>query len=133
MGKVVAVWISDTVKGDVVSDVISHAVPTSCIHVPTNDARLAIQRDRKNGLESGLHADPIVFLCGSTPMQSLLPLIYQARQVCNHYTYLPDVFSSLRRIGFSILCVVRSHFTFCDQILGGETFSVLLIFFEVVG
>jgi hypothetical protein len=47
---VVAVCIKDTVKGDMVSDVMSHAVPTSCIHVPVNDTRLAIQRARKNGL-----------------------------------------------------------------------------------
>src|SRR5881398_1527636 len=56
-GKLSAASTSATSDGDDDSDVISQPAPTSCIHVPTFDTMVAIQRARKRGLRSGLHAD----------------------------------------------------------------------------
>jgi hypothetical protein len=40
---------------------MSHAAPTSCIHVPTFDMTVAIQRLRKTGPRNGLQGDVVVW------------------------------------------------------------------------
>jgi len=50
-------------KGDVVSEVISHPAPASCIQVPMFEATDAIQSARKSGRRNGLQADALA-LCG---------------------------------------------------------------------
>ena len=56
-GKYVAVCISATITGEIVSDVINHAAPTSCIKVPMLENVDASQSARKIGTESGAHID----------------------------------------------------------------------------
>src|ERR1044071_6911554 len=46
-----------TSDGDDESDVINQPAPTSCIHVPTFETIVAIQRLRKSALRNGLHGD----------------------------------------------------------------------------
>ena len=50
MGRLAAVCMSATITGDSVSEVISHAAPTSCIQVPMLEVSEAIQSARKSGL-----------------------------------------------------------------------------------
>ena len=57
MGRLAAVCMRATNSGEGVSEVISQATPTPCIHVPTLEAIEAIQIERKSALRSGLQAD----------------------------------------------------------------------------
>jgi hypothetical protein len=52
-GRLAAVCINAISSGDAVSEVISHVPAVSCIHVPTDETVLAIQRSRKRGIFSG--------------------------------------------------------------------------------
>ena len=52
-GRLEAVCINATSRGDGASEVMSYAAPVSCIHVPMFDATEASQRERKNGCCSG--------------------------------------------------------------------------------
>ena len=56
-GKLPAVSTSATKTGEGVSDVINHASPTSCIHVPMYEATEAIHNARKSDTRSGPQAD----------------------------------------------------------------------------
>ena len=47
-------------SGDDVSEVMSQPAPASCIQVPMLDATDAIQRARKSGWRSGLHAESLI-------------------------------------------------------------------------
>ena len=58
----VAAWTSETRMGEGASSVISHAAAASCIQVPMLEATSAIQRLRKSGRRSGLHAEGAVTL-----------------------------------------------------------------------
>src|SRR6266404_9291748 len=64
-GKLPAVSTNATKTGEGVSDVISHASPTSCIHVPMYEATEAIHKARKSDTRSGSQAD--VSLWESSP------------------------------------------------------------------
>ena len=44
-------------RGDDVSDVMSHPSPTPCIHAPTSETSPAIQNARNAGRASGAHVD----------------------------------------------------------------------------
>src|SRR5262249_48446071 len=57
IGRLPAVSTSATSIGDVVSETISQASPTSSIHVPMLDATVAIHSARKIGCASGLHGE----------------------------------------------------------------------------
>jgi hypothetical protein len=57
IGSVVAASTKATIMGDGASEVINHAAPTSCIHVPMFEATEAIQSARNRGCCKGLHAD----------------------------------------------------------------------------
>src|ERR1700681_2892805 len=59
-GKLSAASTSATIDGDEESDVINQPAPTSCIHVPTFETIVAIQRPRKSAFESGLHGEAAV-------------------------------------------------------------------------
>jgi hypothetical protein len=59
-GRVIEVCSMATMNGDTVIDVISHAVPVSCIHDPTRDAILAIHSVRKKGSCKALK---VLFCC----------------------------------------------------------------------
>ena len=52
-GRLAAVCINAISRGDAVSEVISHVPAVSCIHVPTEETVLAIQRSRKSAILSG--------------------------------------------------------------------------------
>src|SRR5262249_3998635 len=52
-GRLVAACTSATMVGDGASEVMSHAAPTLCIHVPTFDTTVAVHRARKRGARSG--------------------------------------------------------------------------------
>src|SRR5438309_10719441 len=56
-GRLVAACTSATTTGEGVREVISHAAPTFCIHVPTLEVTDAIQRARKTGCRRGFHAE----------------------------------------------------------------------------
>src|SRR5947208_2323288 len=56
-GRLVAVCMSDTMRGEGASPVMSHAAFVSCIHVPTFETHEASQSARKTGWASGLQAD----------------------------------------------------------------------------
>ena len=56
-GKLPAVSTSATMSVDVEREVISHASPTSSIHVPTFEATAAIHSARKSGSRRGPHVD----------------------------------------------------------------------------
>src|SRR5207237_8000961 len=56
-GRLAAVWSSATMRLEASSEVISHAAPTSCIHVPVVETTDATHSPRNTGLRSGLHAD----------------------------------------------------------------------------
>src|SRR4249919_3958260 len=56
-GRLVAACTSATTTGEGVREVISHAAPTFCIHVPIFDVSDAIQRARNTGSRSGSHAE----------------------------------------------------------------------------
>src|SRR5262245_55013085 len=56
-GKLPAVSINATKNVDVVSEVISHASPTSSIKPPTFEATAAIHSARKSGSRNGVHVD----------------------------------------------------------------------------
>src|ERR1700733_7301208 len=53
-GKLAAVCINAISNGDAVSEVINHVPAVSCIHVPTDETVLAIQRSRKSGIFRGV-------------------------------------------------------------------------------
>src|SRR5579862_3786704 len=55
IGRLDAVWISDTISGDFDNEVISHAAPTFCIQVPRLEASAAIQSARNTRWRSGAH------------------------------------------------------------------------------
>ncbi len=55
--------MSATMKGDVVSEVISQPAPASCIQVPMFEVTDAIQSARKIGSRNGLQAD-LLTVCG---------------------------------------------------------------------
>ena len=57
IGRLEAVWISDTISGDFESEVISHAAPTFCIQVPRLEASAAIHSARNTRRRSGAHAE----------------------------------------------------------------------------
>jgi hypothetical protein len=57
MGRLVAVCISATIRGDGVNEVISHPAPTSCIQVPMFEVSEAIHRARKVGWCNGRQVD----------------------------------------------------------------------------
>src|ERR1700678_3828926 len=61
-GRLAAVCISAINRGDAVSQVISHVPAVSCIHVPTDEMVLAIQRSRKRTIFNG--AKPLGFGAG---------------------------------------------------------------------
>jgi hypothetical protein len=48
-----------TIRGDTVSEVMSHAAAVLCIHVPTFDATDAIHSERNTGDRSGSHTDMV--------------------------------------------------------------------------
>src|SRR5437773_3503002 len=54
-GRLVAACTSATTTGEGVREVISHAAPTFCIHVPILEVSDAIQRAQKTGSRSGSH------------------------------------------------------------------------------
>ena len=56
IGRLEAVWISETISGDFESEVISHAAPTFCIQVPRLEASAAIQSAKNTRRRSGAHA-----------------------------------------------------------------------------
>ena len=56
-GRLVAACTSATTTGEGVREVISHAAPTFCIHVPILEVSDAIQRARKTGCRRGFHAE----------------------------------------------------------------------------
>ena len=57
IGRLEAVWISETISGDGDNEVISHDAPTFCIQVPTFEASEASQIARKTAWPSGVHID----------------------------------------------------------------------------
>ena len=57
IGRLEAVWISETISADFESEVISHAAPTFCIQVPRLDASAAIQSAKNTRRRNGAHAD----------------------------------------------------------------------------
>ncbi len=63
-GRLVAVCTSATMRGEGVSDVMSHTAPTFCIHVPTFEATPASQRLRKAPRRrSGVQSEPPAAAC----------------------------------------------------------------------
>src|SRR5437899_7499717 len=56
-GRFVAACTKATIKTEAESSVISHAAPTFCIHVPTLDAKNAIQSHLNKGRRKGAYAD----------------------------------------------------------------------------
>src|SRR5271169_3231559 len=56
-GKLSAASTSATIDGDGESEVISQPAPTSCIHDPMFDTKVAIQRLRKSALCNGLQGE----------------------------------------------------------------------------
>src|ERR1700733_4512530 len=61
-GRLAAVCIRAISNGDVVSEVINHVPAVSCIHVPTDETVLAIQRSRNRAIFNG--ANPLGFGAG---------------------------------------------------------------------
>src|SRR5258705_805328 len=59
-GRLVALCTRATINGDGASDVIDHAAPTFCIHVPTLEMSEAIHSARKTGCDSGVQAESAV-------------------------------------------------------------------------
>src|SRR5882672_2627688 len=57
IGMLSAASTSATIDGEDESEVISQPAPTSCIHVPTFETMVAIQRLRKRAFRRGLQAD----------------------------------------------------------------------------
>jgi hypothetical protein len=57
MGRLAAVCMSATSRGEGVSEVISQAVPTLCIQVPMLETIEAIQIERKTAWRSGRQAE----------------------------------------------------------------------------
>src|SRR6266850_41756 len=75
-GRLPAVSTSATRIGEVVSEVISHDSPTSCIQVPTFETTVAIQSARNTELRRGLQAD--ADLPAYVPAASLARVIFFA-------------------------------------------------------
>src|SRR5438132_8737747 len=59
-GRLVALCTRATINGDGESEVIAHAAPTFCIHVPTLEMSEAIHSARNTGCDSGAQADSAV-------------------------------------------------------------------------
>src|SRR3989441_3718836 len=59
-GRLVALCTRATINGDGESEVIAHAAPTFCIHVPTLETSEAIHSARNTGCDSGAQADSAV-------------------------------------------------------------------------
>src|SRR5438128_3379118 len=59
-GRLVALCTRATINGDGESEVIDHAAPTFCIHVPTLEMSEAIHSARNTGCDSGAQAAPAV-------------------------------------------------------------------------
>jgi hypothetical protein len=51
----------DTIRGEGANEVISHAAPTSCIHVAIFETMAAIHNERKSGLRNGSHGPAALF------------------------------------------------------------------------
>jgi len=60
IGRLVAVWIIETISGDGDSEVISHAAPTFCIQVPTLEASPAIQIAKNSRWRIGVQIETAV-------------------------------------------------------------------------
>src|SRR5947209_13729326 len=58
-GNMVAACTSPTIKGDIVSCVISQPAPTFCIHVPVYEMTAATHSERNSGSRNGSHGDPL--------------------------------------------------------------------------
>ena len=68
IGRVPAVWTSETIKGEGAREVMSQPAPTSWIQVPILEKIVAIHKERKAAIFSGLQADrgcKFSFACGS--------------------------------------------------------------------
>jgi hypothetical protein len=59
-GRLVALCTRATINGDGESEVIVHAAPTFCIHVPMLETSEAIHSARNTGCDSGVQADSAV-------------------------------------------------------------------------
>src|SRR6266481_7444659 len=73
-GRLVALCTRATISGDGESEVIDHAAPTFCIHVPTLEMSEAIHSARNTGCDSGAQAAPAV--------PSLPPILQLDVEVC---------------------------------------------------
>src|SRR5436309_395864 len=73
-GRLVALCTRATINGDGESEVIAHAAPTFCIHVPTLEMSEAIHSARNTGCDSGAQADSAV--------PSLPPILQLDVEVC---------------------------------------------------
>src|SRR5262245_23718566 len=73
-GRLVALCTRATINGDGESEVIDHAAPTFCIHVPTLETSDAIHSARNTGCDSGAQAEPAV--------PSLPPILQLDVEVC---------------------------------------------------
>src|SRR6266849_132937 len=73
-GRLVALCTRATINGDGESEVIDHAAPTFCIHVPTLEMSEAIHSARNTGCDSGAQAAPAV--------SSLPPILQLDVEVC---------------------------------------------------
>src|SRR2546428_682164 len=73
-GRLVALCTRATISGDGESEVIAHAAPTFCIHVPTLEMSEAIHSARNTGCDSGAQAAPAV--------SSLPPILQLDVEVC---------------------------------------------------
>src|SRR5437899_5869201 len=73
-GRLVALCTRATINGDGESEVIAHAAPTFCIHVPTLEMSEAIHSARNTGCDSGAQVDSAV--------PSLPPILQLDVEVC---------------------------------------------------
>ena len=78
-GSDVATCTSETMIGDGASVVISHPAPVSCIHEPTLDSSVAVQRSTKLRWRNARHTDAPDVLPGMGDVASAMPGISAAR------------------------------------------------------